>query len=657
MSFVFPLFLWALVALAIPILVHLFNFRQTTRILFSNTRFLLQVKQETTQRRKLKQYLVLLSRLLFIFFLVIAFAQPFLPAREQIGSGREITIYLDNSYSMISQVGEKVRALDAGIRFTKEIVNLLPPDTKYRLITNDFAPFSNTYKTKTEIADWLTQIRLSPVARSFRDVSQRIGADQKDVFWISDFQKSTIGNIEALNLDTLRPWRLVPIELETASNIFIDSAYLDDPFIVGGQRNTLNVRVRNIGSKTHEGLVLRLTINDVQSGTASVNLESNASSVAKFDLAQGLDGWNRAAVSFTDFPVSFDNEFFLTLNFSEKIRVVEVSPEGGFIEKVFGNSSLFQFKGFRPGNVDIATLLQADLVILNGIDDPDAPLVDAVKNFQRNAGTLLVIPSARMNLSAYQSVLVDFPITRVEVKDQSELDKPDFQNPFFENVFEERSVALAMPRAKPVIEWGNDRSALLKFKNGKPFLSRSGRTVLLSSPIDPRFSDFQSHALFVPVMYRIAASGHRISQKPYYSLAETTVTLPADSLSGESPLKLIGKQEVVPAQRRSGDKVVLEIPRFSVDPGFYFALAERDTLALVAFDLDQKESILDQWSGEEVKSMMGGGKNIALFDAAATDSFSNEIKARYLGTPLWKYALIAALAFLLAEVLLIRFLK
>src|SRR6185369_9657161 len=135
MSLVYPSFLWALSALAIPIIIHLFNFRKTTRIYFSNTRFLKQVKEETTQKRRLKQYLVLASRLLFLFFLVIAFAQPFLPASEQLTSGREVTLYLDNSYSMLSQVGEKTRALDAGIRFSQEVVGLFSPDTRYKLLT------------------------------------------------------------------------------------------------------------------------------------------------------------------------------------------------------------------------------------------------------------------------------------------------------------------------------------------------------------------------------------------------------------------------------------------------------------------------------------------------------------------------------------------
>ena len=657
MNFAFPQFLWALAALSIPIIIHLFNFRKTTRIFFSNTRFIRQVRQETTQKRKLKQYLVLASRLLFIFFLVIAFAQPFLPAKEQISAGREVTLYLDNSYSMLSQAGEKIRALDAGIGFVQEIVALFPQDTRYKLLTNDFAPFSNSFKTKAEILDLLTQVRLSPIARSFTDVQQRLGPVRQEIFWISDFQKSTLGLARASMQDTVSSWRLVPVQLQSATNVLVDSMYLEDPFVVGGQRNTLNVRIRNVGAKTREGMVLKLTINDVQSGTASVNLESNSSALAKFDLVQGLKGWNQAVTSFTDFPVSFDNEFYVTLNFSEKIKIVEVRSGNTYVEKVFGNSSLFSFRSFASGNVDLGVLSQADLVILNSIDNPDVSLREAIQNYQRGSGTVLIIPSSKFDLGTYQQLLNGLAIAKGEASELTELDKPDFQNPFFENVFEERSASMSMPKAKPVVTWGNDRSALLKFKDGKPFLSKIKNTFLIAAPLDPAFSDFQSHGLFVPVMYRIAASSHRVSQKPYYMLSESTVILQADSLAGDIPVRLVGKQEVVPAQRRNGDHVVLEIPKFSIDPGFYYAMVQQDTVGLVAFDLDKHESLLEQWTGDEVKSQLGSGKNISVFNSSGSVSFSNEIKERYLGTALWKYALVLALFFMLAEVLLIRFLK
>jgi hypothetical protein len=135
------------------------------------------------------------------------------------------------------------------------------------------------------------------------------------------------------------------------------------------------------------------------------------------------------------------------------------------------------------------------------------------------------------------------------------------------------------------------------------------------------------------------------------------VTVPADSLAGEEPARMQGDQELVPAQRRFGDRLLLEIPRYTVNQGFYYVTHSNDTLDLLAFNLEKTESLLDQFTGEEVKSALGGGNQVSIFKATSAETFSNEIKERYLGTPLWKYAIVLALLFLLIEVLLIRFFK
>src|SRR5690606_27724718 len=142
-----------------------------------------------------------------------------------------------------------------------------------------------------------------------------------------------------------------------------------------------------------------------------------------------------------------------------------------------------------------------------------------------------------------------------------------------------------------------------------------------------------------------------------YTLRENFITLKVDSLMQDDPLRLKGAQEIVPAQRSVNEQVFLEIPKFSIDQGFYHVLSGSDTVGLIAFNLDKTESLLDQFTGEEVKSQMGETDNISIFEATSADAFSNEIKERYLGKPLWKYALMIALCFLLAEALLIRFLK
>jgi hypothetical protein len=666
MTFLYPSFLWALGALSIPVLIHLFNFRKTTRIYFSNTRFLKLVKEVTTAKRRLKHYLILASRLFFLFFLIVAFAQPVIPAREQLGNGRSIVLYVDNSQSMSAQLGDKTRGLDAALSFAQNIVSLFPPDTRYKILTNDFAPFSNTFKTKTEALDLLTQVRLSPVSRSMETIKQRLEQDgsnrAREFFWISDFQKSTTGKIPS-QWDSTSRWHLVPVTFAATPNVFLDSAYLENPFAAGGEKNVLILRVRNEGKTEVDQLNIKLTINNIQAGTVSIDIPAEGIAETRFDLTIALSGLNKGVVSFNDFPVSFDNEFYLAMNFTEKVTILEIksTAEATPIERVYGNKQIFNFRSFSVNNFNYSLLAQADLVIVNGLDKPDASLSLSLHNYLRESGTVMIIPGTNPDAGSYQQLTGTIALKNIlDKKPPEDLDKPDFSNPFFENVFEERSVAIAMPKASRVIDWGPDRSALLRFKNDQPFLSRvdqGGVLYLLASPLKPAFTDFYNHALFVPVMYRIAGNSKKSESKLYHTLNEDFIAVRVDSLAPDQPLRLIGEQEIVPAQRNVSDMVFLEIPKFSVSQGFYNVVSNRDTVNLIAFNLDKAESLLDQYKGAEIQAQMGGGKNISIFEATSTEAFSNEIKARYLGKPLWKHAIMLSLFFLLAEVLLIRFLK
>jgi hypothetical protein len=667
MNFLFPAFLWALTALSIPVIIHLFNFRKTKRIYFSTTRFLRNVQEATTAKRKLKHYLILASRMLFLLFLVFAFAQPIIPASEEFSTNRNISIYLDNSLSMSVPVGEKISALDAGIGYVKRIVDVFPPDTRYRLLTNDFAPFSNSYKTKAEVIDLLTTVRLSPVSRNLNEVKERIqnlsrAQTSGEVFWISDFQQSTVGLLNPAVYDTTQRWYLVPLTYQNNTNIFIDTAYLENPFVVGGEKNTLHVRMRNDGGKAVEQLLVKLSVNGIQTGTASVNIAAKGVVESSFDLTTGLSGVSRAVVSFNDYPVSFDNEFFLALNFSEKIRVLEIKDQNLItpVERVFGNKRVFTFRSFTVSNFNYSLLDEADLVVVNGIDRFDASLSASLRTYVDAGGALFVIPGKAPDVLTYKSLLRVATLNQVKAAPLTELDYPDFKNPFFENIFEERSARLSMPQAAKLIDWGLDRNAILKFKDEQPYLSvlhQQGKIYLLASPLENEFTTLHNTALFVPVMYRMAASGKRSEVRPYYSLNESFITLRLDSIEGEQPMKLVGEQEIVPAQRKLADQVIMDLPRFSMNAGFYKVTHERDTVGLLAFNLNKYESLLGQYSGEAIKQQLGNPQTVSIFEANSEEAFSNEIKARYLGKPLWKYALILALCFLLAEILLIRFLK
>ena len=103
MQFLFPNVLWGLFALSIPLIVHLFNFRRTKKIFFSNVALLKAVETKSSAFRKLKRWLILASRMLFLFFLILAFAQPVKNNGVDLKNLKSLGIngiYLDNSMSM-----------------------------------------------------------------------------------------------------------------------------------------------------------------------------------------------------------------------------------------------------------------------------------------------------------------------------------------------------------------------------------------------------------------------------------------------------------------------------------------------------------------------------------------------------------------------------
>ncbi|HWY35176.1 MAG TPA: BatA domain-containing protein, partial [Nitrosopumilaceae archaeon] len=124
MSFVYPTFLYGLFSILIPILIHLFNFRKYKKVYFTNVKFLKELKQESQSKSRLKELLILASRILAIACLVIAFAQPVKVDRNvKVKTGEKaIGIYIDNSFSM-EGVNKNGSLLDNARKRAIEAVN------------------------------------------------------------------------------------------------------------------------------------------------------------------------------------------------------------------------------------------------------------------------------------------------------------------------------------------------------------------------------------------------------------------------------------------------------------------------------------------------------------------------------------------------------
>ena len=136
MNYQNPQLLYALFAIAIPILIHLFNLRKYKPIYFSSIRFLKDIKEENKKRSQLKSIAILLSRILAISFLVIAFAKPYVPS-EKMKINEDIFLYIDNSQSMNIDFGDG-NLLNIAKNKAIEITEAYGTGFNYYLIENDF---------------------------------------------------------------------------------------------------------------------------------------------------------------------------------------------------------------------------------------------------------------------------------------------------------------------------------------------------------------------------------------------------------------------------------------------------------------------------------------------------------------------------------------
>ena len=668
MRFLFPEFLFGLFTLAIPIIIHLFNFRKSKKIYFSSTRFLKNIKKSTSQKLKLKHYLILFSRLLFLTFLVLSFAQPYIPSEDSNPQAESVYIYLDNSSSMSNRVDGTLISLNLGMDYVSKILDLYPTNTTYKFLTNEFAAFSNTLKSKSEIEELLTELRLSNTSRTLPEVYGRLKSHtmhesekSKDIYLISDFQRSTVGNPDQMQIDSSDQIFISPIFFDATKNIFIDSIYLSNPFLVADEKNQLNIIIKNSGFEEAPELPVKLFINEIQSASTVVNIPAEGTEEISFEISYNLEKVNRCRISFEDYPITFDNDFYFVLKLENKINIMEIKNDDSTspIEQVYGNASLFNFTSQMASNTDYSLIRQFDLVIINGLQSIENALSLELNNYIDEGGSLLIIPGFRPDLASYRMLL---PAITPILNDTSKVkvSMPDLSDPFFEHIFESTNEQIDMPEALPIISWRGQQMDLLKLRNDLNFLSgfkRQGTVFLLATPLQDAFTTFHRHALFVPVMYRLAAISKRSFEKFYYSINESTISLKLDSLHKQDIFKLTDSEtELIPNQRISTNELVLEMPKNTLKPGFYELKVEDKNKSVLAFNLDKTESYMEQMTFDEINTNFSIYENVKIFDVNDADNFSNEIKKNKFGVPLWKYAIILSLLFLLAEVLLIRFL-
>ncbi|QCR23215.1 VWA domain-containing protein [Pontibacter sp. SGAir0037] len=668
MALLYPTFLYALTAIAIPVILHLAQLRRAKRINFSNVRFIQASKDVTASQRNLKEVLILLCRICFITFLVLAFAQPFLPASESTvpTDTSQVTIAVDNSYSMQNMQDEQdISLLTAAVDQAKSVIDLFPASTSFGLLSGNNISRSGTVPA-SDAASKLDE--LDYVANANLGLQNR-NNEAEHLFYFSDFQKSTFSPALLSQFDSTKQLHLIPLKADGISNITIDTVYLEDEFLRAGGDNTLHVRIYNTGVTAVEDCAVKLIIGGRQTSALSLDLPPQQATEAVLNFKFSGDISQSASIEIEDFPVEFDNVYYFTLAPSQRIEITELADRTGSpLQRLYNNESFFRLIQFNANNMDYARASSSNAIVLNGLPVISPAILSTVNSFVQAGGTVIVIPPANGDANSYKSLFQALSIpadfnNATATTAKANIAAPASDNPFFRSIFADYDPKMQMPAAVRQLSWSRASDDILKFRGGAPFLSRfnrgQGQVFLMASTLNEQYSELAGHALFVPIMYRLAIASYKQEQQLAYSLAGGTIHVPAvPSVKKEGIYKLAKDSlEFIPDQQVREDRVFFDIPAEMDEAGVYEVRLGDSTITRLAFNYDKKESFLEQYSPDELRGMLRQDQqHIHVYNYGDTFSVKGEFEKRFFGVKLWKYCLILCLFFLMAEIALIRFL-
>lgn len=678
LQFVSPSFLWCLLLVGIPVIIHLFNFRRFKKVFFTNVKFLKELKEETNSRSRLKHLLVLLMRILAVVFLVLAFAQPFIPAKKQtmVGSQDVISVYIDNSFSMMAE-GEEGNLLEIAKTKATDIVEAFPAGTQFQILTNELTGMQQRLLSREEAEDQIAKTKIAPQTRNFNDVLARqqemFAASQivdKRVYFISDFQKSVLP--ATLRTDTTINLNLVALSGNNPANVYIDSCWLSAPVIMPNEQVVVTVKFKNGGSEPVENVPVKLTVNGMQKAVATVAIAANGEATTTMTLTVNEPGWQNAQLSLTDNPVTFDDDYFFCFKVAERINVYHIAGHNNnYLSTLFSNNSIFSYTSSSQQAVDYSLMHKSSTVVLSDIENVSSGLADELKKFMQKGGTVILFPDSAANIASYNSFLsvsgadvfssLNNNITRVE--------KLDLENNVFKSVFEKKDPDMNLPGVTAyydvMLSSKSSRQVLMSMQGGAPFLCEymlgQGKLFLFTVPANGNQSGFVKHALFVPVLTRIAFLSVPAGELSYTIGKVSALPLSESLAGGETILHLVNEQkniDLIPSVSNTPEGSSVVIGREINMAGFYHLKNKQQELQSIAMNYDRTESALNFFTEAELSTAVNSSlfKTVNIL-SGKTSSLSKYIKEQSQGVSLWKYCIILVLVFLGLEMILLRLMK
>lgn len=699
MTFLNPLFLLGLAAAAIPLIIHLFNFRRPKRVNFSSLAFLHELKKSTMQRVRVKQWLLLALRTLAIACLVLTFARPTLtgPLAGRLGgSGRTSTaVVLDRSTSMTLRDGsgaylDQARTLADGLlqefESGDEILLVPVPSPDDRPVFHQ-----NATSAVAALDDVRPGVGNATLTEAIRLAGERL-ADRptvnRDIFVISDFQEQTVSDSLALDLPDGARLLLMPVGTDGRGNLAVSDVRVLSQIVSEGQPVRFEATFTNYGTEDVRGLVASLSLDGRRIAQATVDVDGSSQATARFVATPRSRGWLTGNVSIEDNQFLYDNRRLFALHVPEERRILLVRGDGAearYIRLALSGelgegAARFVTEEIPETALASASLGSFDSVVLLGVGTLSSGERAALSQYIRGGGGVLLFAGNGISLADYNAWFSDLGAGRFDdVRDVDGsgtsvgvFDRVDVDHPLFEGMFAPGPGGERPTLEQPVIfrtldydPGSANEQTIVGLSGGRPFLQEvrvdQGTILLYSVEAGTTWSDFPVRGLFLPMLYRslvYLSAGASVAGEAMEAGGSLQVLLQGLDSGAEVTVVDSTGTSFIPEQRDVfGGKVVSLEGDFFL-PGVYDVTAGNDIQRRVIVHAPRAESDLKLADPQDLAAHLAGltdaAVNVMDVSLAAGAPLEEQLREARTGVELWNVFLGLALVFLLAEMVVAR---
>ena len=664
-----PYFLYAFLALAIPILIHLFSLQKHKTVYFSNVAFLKQINQKKSNITKLQKLLLLLIRLLLLSAVILAFSEPYLSDKEDPISDKQIIgIYIDNSFSM-NATNDKGLLIEQAKNNARSILNAHKGKDEFIFISNELQGKHQRIIDYNDCLEAIDQTNIVAPVLNVKSVIDRWNAlkqneinTEAELYIISDFQKTSFPN-EFHTQDTSFTTHLLPISSYPQTNISIDTCYLESPNHSLGQQEWLYFEVSNASNEDLENLSVKLIVNGKQKALSTLKVPANSSANAKLNFSNHTTGTQEASVELTDATITFDNRLYFNFEVTQANKVLSIYEDATStaLSTLF-NDAIFDYQTKEVGKLNLSHLSEQSLIILENISNPTSGLINSLKEYTENGGNLLIIPSKGMNTDSYLTLANSLNIpayTKLNSK-RVKVSSLNKKHKLFKEVFEKQAKQTEFPSVNQYFSLANSYSSseenVMLLNTKEPFLNSYtkglGTIYIMCSPLNVTASNLEKHALFVPILYNMATQSSR-AENIYYTLGkDKTIILNGKSSTEQYRLQKGENIDILPEVRTLDQRIQVNIQNLIPEDGFY-TLTNQEQQKTLSFNYNRQESNLTSLGIEELQDISERYAHINLWQKEGLQ-LEDSLKENRSGTSLWHSFILLALALLIAESLLLK---